>query len=311
VYVTPAKVEEKPRDMKEMTLLEHLMELKDRVKVTLITIGVLTLAMMVFPAEFNLNLEKLMYAYKPLVSVILDIIRRQLMPEGMKLIGLTITSPLELYFIASLAFGLMFSSPVVAYEIYKYVDPALYPHERKMIYPFMAAFLLLFIGGAAFGYLVIAPFTFKAMLIFFNLTGAEAWVHIIDFYNTVFIVVVATGAVFTTPVVLILLVKVGLISTSAITRNRKYIYGAAYVVAAIITPDGGMFTNVLLLAVFVALIEGAVLIARRYEREMKKREALELAKEEPKPIPGVDVCRFCGEPLHGQFFCPACGRAQQ
>ena len=306
------KTEEKPRDMKEMTMIEHLMELKDRLKVILITVGVLTLVMMVFPAEFNLNLEKIMYAYKPLVSVILDIIKAQLMPEGMRLIGLTITSPLELYFIASLAFGVMFSAPVIAYEIYKYVDPALYPHERRMIYPFIAAFMLLFIGGCLFGYFIIAPFTFKAMLIFFNLTGAEAFVHILDFYNTVFIVVVATGAVFTAPIILILLVKVGLISTKAITNNRKYIYGAAYIVAAIITPDGGMFTNVLLLLVFVALIEGAVLIAKRYEKEREKREAMELLEEEEsKPIPGVDVCRFCGEPLHGQMFCPACGRAQR
>lgn len=305
------KAEEKPRDMKEMTLLEHLIELKNRVKVILITVAALTLAMMVFPAEFKFDIEFL-YAYKPLVAVVLGLIRSQIMPEEMRLIGLTITSPLELYFIASFAFGLMFSSPVIAYEIYKYVDPALYPHERKMIYPFMAAFILLFIGGASFGYLVIAPFTFKAMLIFFNLTGAEAIVHILDFYNTVFIVVVATGAVFTAPVILVLLVRVGILSTDTIARNRKYIYGFAYIVAAIITPDGGLFTNVFLLAVFVALIEGALLVAKKYEKERKLREAEELVKEEFKtPIPGVDICRYCKEPLRGQLFCPACGRAQR
>ena len=303
---------EKPRDMKEMTLLEHLIELRDRLKVCLITVGVLTMIMLVFPAQFNLGWEAL-YAYKPMVSLILDILRGMVLPKDMRLIGLTITAPLELYFIASLIFGLAFSSPVIGYEIFKYVDPALYPHERRMIYPFMAAFLGLFIGGLLFGLYIITPATFKAMVIFFDLVGAEPVIHIMDFYNTILIVTIATGIVFTTPVILVLLVRVGIISTEAVTRNRKWIYGMAYIVAAIITPDGGVFTNLLLLGVFVALIEGAVIVARRYE---KKRELEEIGGsveevEQPSPKPGVDVCKFCGKPLNGKIFCPWCGRSQR
>ncbi len=297
-------------NMKEMTLLEHLKELKDRVKVSLIAVIISTLVMLVFPAEFNLSWE-FIYAYKPLISVILDTIREQVIPEGMILIGLTITKPLELYFIASLVFGLIFSSPVIGYEIYKYVDPALYPHERRMIYPFLTAFIGLFTAGVLFGYLVLAPFTFRAMKIFFDLVGAAPYVDIMDFYNTVFIVVIATGAVFTSPVILVLLVRVGLLSTKTITRNRKWIYGIGYVVAAIITPDGGLFTNVLLLAVFVGLIEGAVLVARRYEKEREKKEREEYSEEtEVSRKDRQDVCKYCGEPLRGRIFCPACGKSQ-
>lgn len=297
-------------NMKEMTLLEHLKELKDRVKVSLIAVIISTLVMLVFPAEFNLSWE-FIYAYKPLISVILDTIREQVIPEGMILIGLTITKPLELYFIASLVFGLIFSSPVIGYEIYKYVDPALYPHERRMIYPFLTAFIGLFTAGVLFGYLVLAPFTFRAMKIFFDLVGAAPYVDIMDFYNTVFIVVIATGAVFTSPVILVLLVRVGLLSTKTITRNRKWIYGIGYVVAAIITPDGGLFTNVLLLAVFIGLIEGAVLVARRYEKEREKKEREEYSEEtEVSRKDRQDVCKYCGEPLRGRIFCPACGKSQ-
>lgn len=295
-------------NMKEMTLLEHLKELKDRVKVSLVAVIISTLAMLVFPAEFNLTWE-FIYAYKPLISIILDVIREQVMPEGMILIGLTITKPLELYFIASLVFGLIFSSPVIGYEIYKYVDPALYPHERKMIYPFLTAFIGLFTAGVVFGYLVLAPFTFRAMKIFFDLVGAAPYVDIMDFYNTVFIVVIATGAVFTSPVILVLLVRIGLLSTKTITKNRKWIYGIGYIVAAIITPDGGLFTNVLLLAIFAGLIEGAVLVARRYERERKERE--EYSEESEVVKRGrQDTCKYCGEPLRGGIFCPACGKSQ-
>ena len=304
--------EEKPRNMKEMTLLEHLIELRDRLKVCLITVGVLTMIMLVFPAQLNLGWEAL-YAYKPMVSLVLDILREAVLPEGMRLIGLTITGPLELYFTASLIFALAFSSPVIGYEIFKYVDPALYPHERRMIYPFMAAFLGLFTGGLLFGLYIITPATFKAMVIFFTFVGAEPIIHIKDFYNTILIVTLGTGIVFTSPVILVLLVRAGIISTEAVTKNRKWIYGAAYIVAAIITPDGGVFTNLILLGVFVALIEGAVIVARRYE---KKRELEEMGGsaeevEQPAPKPGVDVCKFCGKPLNGKIFCPWCGRSQR
>lgn len=289
------------RDMKEMTLIEHLIELRDRVKVCIIAIVVSTLAMMVFPADFRLGWE-FIYAYKPLVSLLLELIREQVMPEGMILIGSTITGPLELYFIASLVFGLIFSSPVIGYEIYKYVDPALYPHERRMVYPFLTAFIGLFVSGVLFGYLVLAPFTFRAMKVFYDLVGASPYVQIIDFYATFFVVVLATGTVFTSPAVLVLLVRVGLMSTRTITRNRKWIYGLAYIAAAMITPDGGLFANVILLIVFVGLIEGAVLFARRYE---KRREE---ERMDEKPAEGR--CKFCGSPLGGRIFCPRCGRSQ-
>ncbi|MCX8187408.1 MAG: twin-arginine translocase subunit TatC [Nitrososphaeria archaeon] len=293
---------EKPRNMKEMTLLEHLIELRDRLKVCLITIGVLTLLMLVFPVQLT-SLEELLYMYKPLVSFILDWINSLVRPQALELFAGTITAPLEIYFIASLIFALIFSSPVVGYEIFKYVDPALYPHERRMIYPFLAAFLGLFIAGLLFGLYVITPFTFKAMLIFFPFTGVTLpAISIMDFYMTVLVVTIATGVVFTTPAVLVLLVRVGLMSTKTIERNRKWIYGAMYIVAAIITPDGGMFTNLILLGVFVGLLEGGILVAKRYEKRAET-EVEKAAVEE-------DTCKFCKEPLGGRTFCPRCGKSQ-
>ena len=295
---------EKPRNMKEMTLLEHLMELKYRLKVCLITIGALTILLLVFPGQLT-SPEELLYMYKPLVSLILDWMNSMVRPQALELFAGTITAPLEVYFIAALIFALIFSSPVVGYEIFKYIDPALYPHERRMIYPFLAAFLGLFAAGLAFGLYVITPFTFKAMLIFFPYTGVTLpGITIMDFYTTILVVTLATGVVFTTPVILVLLVRVGLISTRSVERNRKWIYGAMYIVAAIITPDGGMFTNLILLGVFVGLLEGGILVAKRYEKRREKEEEVEEVE-----IP-TDRCRFCGKPLGGRIFCPYCKRSQ-
>ena len=153
---------------------------------------------------------------------------------------------------------------------------------------------------------MITPFTFKAMLIFFPYTGVTfPGITIMDFYMTILIVTLATGVVFTTPAILVLLVRVGLLSTKSIERNRKWIYGAMYIIAAIITPDGGMFTNLILLGVFVGLLESGIFIAKRYEKQREEREA------EVEEVSVEDRCRFCGKPLEGKLFCPYCGRAQR
>lgn len=285
----------KVRDMKEMTLLEHLAELRDRLKVCMISIGITTLIMLAFPAQVLNPMELLSGIYKPMVSFILGILVDIVKPPQMEIIGGEITAPLEIYFIASLVFGLMFSSPIVGYEIYKYIDPALYPHERRLIYPFLSAFIGLFAAGTIFGLYIITPFTFRAMLIFFELVGALPVISVKDFYMTILVVTIATGAVFTSPVVLVLLVRVGLISTKSIERNRKWIYGIGYIVAAIITPDGGLFANLILLAAFIALVEGGILVAKRYEKKKILEEKL---------------CPFCHEYIGDEIFCPNCGKSR-
>jgi len=285
----------KVRDMKEMTLLEHLAELRDRLKVCMISIGIATLIMLAFPAQILNPMELLSGIYKPVVSLILGILVDIVKPPQMEIIGGEITAPLEIYFIASLVFGLMFSSPIVGYEIYKYIDPALYPHERRLVYPFLSAFIGLFVAGTIFGLYIITPFTFRAMLIFFELVGALPIITVKDFYMTILVVTIATGAVFTSPVILVLLVRVGLISTKSIERNRKWIYGIGYIVAAIITPDGGVFANLILLAVFIALVEGGILVAKRYEKKKILEEKL---------------CPFCHEYVGDAIFCPNCGKSR-
>lgn len=283
------------RDMREMTLLEHFAELRDRLKICLISIGVATLMMLAFPAQILNPMELLSGTYKPLISTILQEIVKIVKPSEMQIIGGTITAPLEIYFIASLAFGLGFSSPIVGYEVYKYIDPALYPHERRLVYPFVIAFTGLFITGLFFGLFLIVPFTFRAMIIFFELVGALPIITVLDFYMTILIVAIATGAVFTTPVFIIILVRIGVISTNSIKKSRKWIYGIGYIVAAMITPDGGLFANLILLGFLIALVEGGILIAKRYEKKRAVEEKL---------------CPFCGGYIGDKIFCPNCGKSR-
>lgn len=282
---------------KEMTIWEHIYELSRRLKVIVISIFAFTIIFMILPADLNFleNPMQLLTLYRPLVVAILDMVRSHVLPKGMILIGGEITAGIELYLLISFFLGLICSTPIIAYEIYEYVNPALYPHERRTLYPFIVAFTGLFIFGALFGYFLLLPFMLWALIPFLIWVGAQPVILVTDFYGLVFVSIFLSGIAFTLPVFLVLLVRMGLIKTRTITRYRRYVYAAVFILTAIITPDGGPLADVVLFLPVISLFEVAILVARRYEREETLRYK----------------CKFCGAEMDkDETFCPECGRSQ-
>ncbi len=118
---------------------EHINELKHRLKIIFIALIAATAFFALFPSNpAHMFTAKfwLTGLYSPIVSVFLNWIRNFIAPRGLQIISLEIGAPFEIYFLASIIFGFLVSSPVIAYELYRFVDPALYPHERKSVYPF-------------------------------------------------------------------------------------------------------------------------------------------------------------------------------
>jgi sec-independent protein translocase protein TatC len=293
-----------PDGEKVGTIWDHLSELRVRLRWVFYSLIATTVFFMVFPANASVLQNPLAF-YDPLIALVLQQVVKDVLPKGMTLIAGEITAPLEIYLIGSFILGIAASTPIIAYEIYVYVDPALYPHERKAIYPFITSFTVLFVIGAAFGYRILAPFMIWAMIPFFNLAQATPFVYAMDFYQLVFMTTVATGFSFTLPVFFVLLVRFGIIKTSMVTTRRRYIYAVMYIVCAVVTPDGGPLGDIALFVPMVVLLELAVLFAKRYEK--KRPEAFSPALEKP----SYTKCRFCGtlqtSPLS---FCPTCGKSQ-
>ena len=165
--------EGKPED-KKATIWEHILELSQRLGVIIYSIFSITVTFMVIPGDPSvfLNPSLLLTPYKSLVVEVLEAIRAQILSGNVVLIGGELTSGIELYLIISVFFGIIFSMPVIAYEIYKYIDPALYPHERSTIYPFTLSFIGLFIGGALFGYFFLVKIMIEALVPFIYWVGA-------------------------------------------------------------------------------------------------------------------------------------------
>jgi sec-independent protein translocase protein TatC len=293
---------EKPKSS-EMTFWEHTEELAKRLKSVIYSFVAATIIAMVFPADLSFFSDPF-NSFKPLVGVVLKKIREQILPPNVVLIGLGLTDPLELYALASIVFGFTVAAPVFAYQIYKFVDPALYPHERSDVYPFIASFTGLFIFGLIFGYLLITPYIISMMMVFFPAVGAELFISVNDFYFNVFITTFLTGAIFTFPVFLVLLVKYGIIQTSLLTRNRKYVYAGLLILVMIITPGEGGIANFLLYVPLIILLESGIYVARRYEKQGKvihRRASTDERK-----------CKFCEKPISKSTpFCTNCGKSQE
>ena len=286
------------------TVWEHLNELASRLKVVLYSLFVTTVIFMVFPANAFFLKNPLAF-YDPLIALVLQRVLKDVLPPGVQLIAGEFTAPLEIYLIGSVLLGVAMSTPVIAYEIYRFIDPALYPEEKRAVYPFVISFTVLFLIGAVFGYKILAPFMIWAMIPFFTLTGAIPLIHVMDFYSLVFITTLTAGFSFTLPIFFVLLVRFGIIKTSLVTTRRRYIYAAMYVITAIITPDGGPIADIALFIPMIILLEVAVFIGKRYERA---GDAIQ------RPLSAKPVylkCKYCGNLLGSSTgFCPACGKSQ-
>jgi sec-independent protein translocase protein TatC len=287
---------------KVLPLWDHVNELSRRIRVWIYAFVVSTLFYLIFPADPVSFFQNPFQTYRPLITGIIKGIRERLLPPQYTLIGGTVTSPLEIIVVGAAVFGFATSVPVLAYEIYKFVDPAIKPTERQSLYPFVAAFSVLFISGALFAFFVLLPFVFLFSLPFFNAVGFSTFVYADDFFNLIFFVLVASGFAFTIPAIFVLLVKLHVMGTSALRKNRKYVWAITLIATALASPDGGPLADIALFVPMIILIEGAMWFAKRYEKD--------------DPVGGdsrIDEtkCSYCGGQMDpGGIFCGLCGKAR-
>jgi sec-independent protein translocase protein TatC len=289
---------------KLVPLWDHISELSTRLKVWIIAFFVSTLLFLVLPGDLSF-LSNPFQIYRPLITVILLAIRNRLLPSQYTLIGGTVTTPLEIIVVGAAVFGFIVSLPVLAYEVYKFVDPAMRPGERQSIYPFVTAFTILFLGGALFAFFVLIPFVFYFSIFFFNSVGVATFIYADDFYNLIFFIIVATGTAFTLPALFVLLVKLGFMRTDALRKNRKYVWAFTLIATALASPDGGPLADIALFIPMIILIEGAIWYAKRYEKDDPS------STESVPPTSMSLTCSYCGGTIDsGGVFCGLCGKAR-
>ncbi len=289
---------------KGLTMMEHLTELAKRLKVVIIALLV-TCSIGFLPADLQ-GYSDPFHQYKPLVSIMMQKMKHDFLPSNATLIASGLVDTLFVYMYLTLLVGVVLASPVIAYEIYAYVRPALYPNERKHISWFVGSFVGLFTLGLAIAYFVIIPITFQILVWFITSAGAVPFIAIKDFYNWVFTLLLASGIFYTIPVFIVLLVQFGIIPAKFFSGKTKIaIYIALEMIIWTFGPDPTPITATIIMVPFAAIFEVAAFAARRIERNRPTADTY----VSPRTRLGGVGCRFCGGSVSSSF-CGVCGKSQ-
>jgi len=178
-----------------------------------------------------------------------------------ELITLSPTEPLFILIKIALTVGLILASPVILFELWRFVEPALYPNERRLFLPILLSSILLFILGGVFGYFVVLPMALKFLLgIGFSQLSATPYLSVNLYVSFVLKMLVAFGIAFEMPVFLYLLQRAGIVSEEQLRRFRRYFIVIAFLVGALIAPD--VATQVLMAIPLLVLYEVSILLGR-------------------------------------------------
>ena len=231
----------------EQPFVQHLVELRDRMIKAVIAIGIAAGILAIFPGPGALY--DLMAA--PLVASL---------PKGATLIATNVISPfvvpIKILFMAAF----MIALPVVLYQVWAFVAPGLYSHEKRLVMPLVVSSTLLFFAGVAFSYYVVfgQVFTFIQSFAPKSITAAP---DIEEYLNFVLGMFLAFGLAFEVPVAVILLVRMGVVTVAQLRQYRGYFWvGAAIVTALVTPPDAG--SMIMLLMVVGGLYEVGILAAQ-------------------------------------------------
>lgn len=229
----------------EQGLIDHLIELRDRL--LRMVLGVV----LVFAALFPFADEIYGYLARPLLRHL---------PEGSSMIAIDVASPFLIPFKLVLMLSVVLSMPWILYQIWAFVAPGLYQHEKRLARPLLVSSILLFYIGMAFAYYVVFPLVFG----FFTSVGPQEVKvmtdigRYLDFVNMLFL---AFGIAFEVPVATVLLVAIGVVTPQKLSSIRPYVIVAAFTIGMLLTPPD-VISQVLLAVPMWMLYELGILFSR-------------------------------------------------
>ncbi|MGE5398663.1 MAG: twin-arginine translocase subunit TatC [Chitinophagales bacterium] len=229
-----------PQD--KATIMEHLEDLRKALLVSIIAIVIAAIACFFYSNQ------------------ILAILQEPLTSLGLKLNYTDVTEPFFVQLKVALIAGLVIAFPIVMWQVWKFIAPALYPKERKTVVILFPIIIILFLGGVAFSYFGLL----KLILLFFVQTAPslQAVITINNYLSFVLAFTIPFGVVFELPVVVYFLTRLGLITPEWLSRNRKYALLIIFVLSAILTPGGNPIPQILMALPVYFLYEISILVSK-------------------------------------------------
>lgn len=240
---------------RELTLIEHLTELRRRVFFSLIAL--LVGAVVAF------------YFWTDIVEILKRPAQEINDGEGVILIATQVTELLSTSVKVSLVGGFILALPVILYQVVRFVAPGLTPPERRYLFLFMPGALLAFCGGLLFAYYVLTPRALPFLLTFGD-GVADPLIRISNLVDVMLRLLFWMGLAFETPVIMYLLGQLGIVSARMFSRFRKYWVVIAFTLGAIITPTFDPLNQTLVAAPLLALYEVGIFLAWLAGRSRRK-----------------------------------------
>nr|WP_217908315.1 twin-arginine translocase subunit TatC [Burkholderia glumae] len=235
-----------PDEGREETFISHLVELRDR----LIRAGGAVLVVFVGLVYWAPDIFRLLA--RPLM---------QNLPKDGKMIVTDVTGSFFVPMKVTMLVALVIALPIVLYQIWAFVAPGLYQHEKRLVLPLVSSSYFLFLCGMAFAYFVVFPTIFRVMAHYNAPLGAEMSTDIDNYVSFVLGMFLAFGVTFEVPVIVVLLVRMGVLPLKKLKEIRPYVIVGAFVVSAVVTPPD-VFSQLMLALPLVVLYEVGLLAAR-------------------------------------------------
>ncbi len=256
--VPPARQPEE--SMPAMSFLDHLEELRRRIIYSLLAVCA-AFVVCFFYAE---NIFRIMQ--RP----IMEALHRNNMPE--KLVYLNPTEPFNIYLKVGFLAGLFVASPVVLYQLWLFISPGLYRHEKRYVVPFMGSTVFLFLAGGYFGYKLVYPQALNFLIDYGK--QFQPMITIGEYTDLFLTIIIGMGIIFELPILVFFLALMGIVNAGWMWRNLRYSILVIFIIAAIVTPTTDILNMCIFAAPMVALYVVSIAIAWAvHPKQRKARQA--------------------------------------
>jgi len=210
----------------EETFISHLVELRNRLVKAAIGVVLVVAALMFWPGPAQIY----DFIAQPMINSL---------PVGSKMIATGVTSPFLVPMKVTIVLGIIIALPWVLYQMWAFVAPGLYMHEKRLVAPLVSSSSLEFMAGVAVCYIFVCSRVFH-FIAQFSPTSIAVTPDIENYLDFVMSMCLAFGATFEVPVVVVILVRTGLVSVAKLKEIRPYAIVGAFVIAAVVTPPDAM-----------------------------------------------------------------------
>ncbi|WP_046176606.1 twin-arginine translocase subunit TatC [Domibacillus indicus] len=244
----------------DMTIYEHLEELRKR--------------LMIVVVFFFITVIGGLFLAKPIIQYL----QHADEAAALTMNAFRVTDPLKIYFQMAFVIGVVFTSPVILYQLWAFVSPGLHEKERRVTLSYIPVSVFLFLGGLAFSYFILFPYIIHFMIKLSGDLNIEQVIGINEYFQFLFQTTIPFGFLFQLPVVTLFLTRLGIVTPQFLGQIRRYAYFVLLVIAALITPPDIISHMMVSVPLFV-LYEVSIFVSRIGFKKAQQAEARLSAEE--------------------------------